>query len=95
MSLSYEGNTLSGGSIDDVLIVGGGLAGLALAGHLTRQAREPTVSNGPRSGKRAGTESAARRTDSQCSTNGVVSRRFGDTRLLPIGSRSVLQAENF
>ena len=34
---------MSGRSTDDILIVGGGLAGLALAGYLARQGREPTV----------------------------------------------------
>lgn len=34
---------MSGPSNTDVLVVGGGLAGLALAGYLARQGREPTV----------------------------------------------------
>jgi 2-polyprenyl-6-methoxyphenol hydroxylase-like FAD-dependent oxidoreductase len=34
---------MSSSSTDDVLVVGGGLAGLALAGYLARQGREPTV----------------------------------------------------
>lgn len=43
MSLSYEESDMSGSSTDDILIVGGGLAGLALTGYLARQGREPTV----------------------------------------------------
>jgi len=34
---------MTGRSTDEILVVGGGLAGLALAGYLVRQGREPTV----------------------------------------------------
>jgi 2-polyprenyl-6-methoxyphenol hydroxylase-like FAD-dependent oxidoreductase len=43
MSSNYEECAMSGRSPDDTLIVGGGLAGLAPAGYLARQGREPTI----------------------------------------------------